>query len=242
MNNEYQKIKADLLDFGKRGGACVGAYQRLYKSESIEEVIAVVKHNFRWCAKYRSFADVIIANREQFAEHQIWVNQDVRIQEGIGYLFATEGEIRVDSYGTSTINIESCGTSTVNVGSCGHSTINVESYVTSTINVESYGHSTINVESYDTSTINVESYDTSTIRAEGHNGSTINVESYDTSTINVESYGHSTINAKGRNYSTMIFKTSIERYEVSGHALIRLLHENRIVVADDSMKVEIQKK
>ena len=88
MNTNYEKIKADLLAFGKKNGACVEQYQRLYKAESIEEVIAVVKDNFWWCARYRDFADVIMANREQFAEHQIWANQDVDINEGIGYLLA----------------------------------------------------------------------------------------------------------------------------------------------------------
>ena len=123
MNTNYGKIKADLLAFGKRNGACVEQYQRLYKAESIEEVIAVVKDNFWWCARYRDFADVIMANREQFAEHQIWVNQDVEIREGVGYLLATEGEFNVKSWDTSTINVKSWDTSTINAWSCGTSTM-----------------------------------------------------------------------------------------------------------------------
>ena len=147
MNTDYEKIKADLLAFGKKNGACVEQYLRLYKAESIDEVIDVVKDNFWWCAKYRDFASVIEANWEQFAEHQIWVNQDVDIREGVGYLLATEGRINATSYGTSTINAKSCGTST----------INATSYDTSTINATSYDTSTINATSYDTSTINATS-------------------------------------------------------------------------------------
>ena len=109
MNTNYEKIKADLLAFGNRNGACVEQYQRLYKAESIEEVIAVVKDNFWWCARHRDFADVIMANREQFAEYQIWVNQDVEIREGVGYLLATEGEINATSRDTSTMIIRSSG-------------------------------------------------------------------------------------------------------------------------------------
>lgn len=109
MNTNYEKVKADLLAFGKKNGACVEQYQRLYKAESIEEVTAVVKDNFWWCAKYRDFADVIMANREQFAEHQIWINQDVEIREGVGYLLATEGTINAESLGTSTMIIRSSG-------------------------------------------------------------------------------------------------------------------------------------
>ena len=168
MNTDYEKIKTDLLAFGKKNGACVEQYQRLYKAESIDEVIAVAKDNFWWCAKCRDFADVIMANREQFVEHQIWVNQDVEIREGVGYLLATEGDIYVTSCGTSTINATSYGTSTI--------------YVTS----------------------------------------------YDTSTINAMSWGT----------STMIIRTSTIECEVKEHSIARYVYENRIVVADDSIKVE----
>ena len=208
MNTNYEKVKADLLAFGKKNGACVEQYQRLYKAESIEEVTAVVKDNFWWCAKYRDFADVIMANREQFAEHQIWINQDVEIREGVGYLLATEGTINAESWDTSTINAESRDTST--------------------INARSLGSSTINAESWDTSTINAESRDTSTINAESRDTSTINANSRDTSTINAES----------RDTSTMIIRSSGIECQVKDHSIARYVCENRIVVADDSIKVE----
>ena len=218
MNTNYEKIKADLLAFGKKNGACVEQYQRLYKAESIEEVIAVVKDNFWWCARYQDFADVIMANREQFSEHQIWANQDVEINEGVGYLLATEGEINAKSCGTSTINAKSCGTSTINAESCGTSTINAKSWDTSTINAKSWDTSTINAESWDTSTINAESWDTSTINAKSCGTSTINAESWDT--------------------STMIIRTSTIECKVKDQSIARYVYENRIVVADDSIKVE----
>ena len=133
MNQNYEKIKADLLAFGKKNGACIGQYQRLYKADDIEDVIAVVKDNFWWCAKYSDFADVIMSNREQFAERQIWINQNIEIREGVGYLLATEGEINAKSCDTSTINAKSWGTSTINAESCDTSTINAESWGTSTM-------------------------------------------------------------------------------------------------------------
>ena len=201
MNTDYEKIKSDLLNFGKANGACVKQYLRLYKAESIEEVIAVVKDNFWWCAKYRDFADVIMDNREQFSDHKIWVNEDVVIREGVGYLLATDGTIKATSYDTSTIN------------------------------AKSYGTSTINAESWDTSTINAESYSTSTI----------NAKSYGTSTINAKSYGTSTINAESWDTSTMLIRTSSIECKVRDHSIARYVYENRIVVADDSIKVEKSK-
>ena len=258
MNTDYEKIKADLLAFGKKNGACVEQYQRLYKAESIEEVIAIVKENFWWCAKYRDFADVIVANREQFAEHQIWVNQDVEIREGVEYLLATDGEIYVTSCGTSTINATSYGASTIIATSAESSTINVGSYDTSiikvsscdysTINAKSCGYSTIYATSWDSSTINASSYDTSTIAAEsletstitaaGCDYSTINTKSWDISTIKVKSWDSSNINASSYDTSTMIIFTTTISCDVNNRSIARYVYENRIVVADDSIKVE----
>ena len=238
MNTNYEKVKSDLLAFGKRNGACVEQYQRLYKAESIEEVISVVKDNFWWCAGHRDFADVIMANREQFAEHQIWVNQDVEIREGVGYLLATEGEINAESRETSTINARSLGTSTINATSWGTSTINARSWDTSTINATSWGTSTINATSRDSSTINATSWGTSTINATSRDTSTINARSFDTSTINATSWGTSTINAESWGTSTMIIRSSNVECQVKDRSIARYVHENRIVVADDSIKVE----
>ena len=238
MNTNYDKIKSDLLDFGKRHGACIGQYQRLYKAESIEDVISVVKDNFEWCIQYKDFTDVLMANREQFAEHRIWINQNVEIQEGVGFLLATEGTINVNSYGTSTINVNSCDTSTINVKSWDTSTINVNSWDTSTINVKSWDTSTINAESYGTSTINAESYGTSTINVNSWDTSTINVKSWDTSTINAESCDTSTINVKSYGTSTMIIHTLNIECEVNDRSIARYIYDNRIVIADTSVTVE----
>ena len=218
MNTNYDKIKSDLLDFGKRNGACIGQYQRLYKAESIEDIISVVKDNFKWCIQYKDFADVLMANREQFAEHQIWINQNVEIQEGVGFLLVTEGSINAESYGASTINATSYGAST----------INATSYDVSTINAESYGASTINAESCDVSTINAESY----------GASTINATSCGTSTINAKSCDTSTINAKSCDTSTMIIRTLNIECEVNDRSIARYIYDNRIVIADTSVTVE----
>ena len=218
MERIHEKVKSDLLAFGKRNGACKDEYGRLYAAETIEEVIEVVKDNFWWCAKFKDFADVIIAYRELFGEHQIFANQDLEIREGVAYLCVSEGTYAATSWGTSTINAESWGTST----------INATSYDTSTINAESCGTSTINATSYGTSTINAESHSTSTINARSHNTSTINAESCDTSTINAESYGA----------STMIIRTSTIECKVNGHSIARYVHENRIVVAGDWLTIE----
>ena len=113
METNYKKVKDSLLYFGKNHSACQHEYKRLYAAESVEAVMAVVKDNFSWCCQFYDFADVLLAYRDQFAEHKIWINTSVEIKEGVGYLLTTEGEFNADSWGASTINAESRGTSTM---------------------------------------------------------------------------------------------------------------------------------
>ena len=84
-------------------------------------------------SQFYDFADVLLAYRDQFAEHKIWINTSVEIKEGVGYLLTTEGEFNAESWGTSTINAESWGTSTINARSRETSTINARSWGTSTM-------------------------------------------------------------------------------------------------------------
>ena len=123
MKTNYEEVKDSLLSFGKKHLACQYEYKRLYAAESVEAVMAVVKDNFSWCCQFYDFADVLLAYRDQFAEHKIWINTSVEIKEGVGCLLTTEGEFNAESWGTSTINAESWGTSTINAESWEASTM-----------------------------------------------------------------------------------------------------------------------
>ena len=123
METNYEEVKDSLLSFGKNHSACQYEYKRLYAAESVEAVMAVVKDNFSWCCQFYDFADVLLAYRDQFAEHKIWINTSVEIKEGVGYLLTTEGEFNAESWGTSTINAESWETSTINARSWETSTM-----------------------------------------------------------------------------------------------------------------------
>lgn len=113
METNYEEVKDSLLSFGKNHSACQYEYKRLYAAESVEAVMAVVKDNFSWCCQFYDFADVLLAYRDQFAEHKIWINTSVEIKEGVGYLLTTEGEFNAESWETSTINARSWETSTM---------------------------------------------------------------------------------------------------------------------------------
>ena len=105
MKTNYEEVKDSLLSFGKKHLACQYEYKRLYAAESVEAVMAVVKDNFSWCCQFYDFADVLLAYRDQFAEHKIWINTSVEIKEGVGCLLTTEGEFNARSWGTSTMII-----------------------------------------------------------------------------------------------------------------------------------------
>lgn len=105
MKTNYEEVKDSLLSFGKNHSACQYEYKRLYAAESVEAVMAVVKDNFSWCCRSYDFADVLLAYRDQFAEHKIWINTSVEIKEGVGYLLTTEGEFNAESRETSTMII-----------------------------------------------------------------------------------------------------------------------------------------
>lgn len=92
METNYEEVKDSLLSFGKKHSACQYEYKRLYAAESVEAVMAVVKDNFSWCCQFYDFADVLLAYRDQFAEHKIWINTSVEIKEGVGCLLTTEGD------------------------------------------------------------------------------------------------------------------------------------------------------
>ena len=123
MKPNCEEVKDSLLSFGKKHSARQLGYKRLYATESVEEVMAVVKDNFSWCCQFDDFADVLLAHREQFAEHKIWINTSVEIKEGVGCLLTTEGEFNARSWETSTINARSWETSTINAESWETSTM-----------------------------------------------------------------------------------------------------------------------
>ena len=56
--------------------------------------------------------------------------------------------------------------------------------------------------------------------------------------VNATSWDTSTINATSWDTSTMIIRSSDIECQVKDHSIARYVCENRIVVADDSIKVE----
>lgn len=188
MNADYTKIKNDLLKFGKKYNACEMEYVHLDKAESIEDVMAVVKYNFGWCARhYEDFIKIIKKYKNLFAEYNIFANQNIEIEEGIAYLLITEKNVEVSSYSYSTINVIIRDNSIVKITSYNKSQININSYCASIVIVDSWDSSTISIRSYDMSIINGESWENSNVDAHSYDSSAINIKSRHSSMINAES-------------------------------------------------------
>ena len=141
--DKFNEIKAEILSRAKEADACKEQYGRAYKSETLAELMQVVKDNFDWACRNKVITpDLIEKYREEFAENNIWLNVNVTS----GFLLC--GNSTVEAWGNSTV--EAWDNSTV------------KAYDNST--VEAYDNST--VEAWDNST--VKAYDNSTVKAWGN--------------------------------------------------------------------------
>jgi hypothetical protein len=149
----FAETKAEIIRRAQEKGACSPQVQRVQNAETDDELLQVIKDNFRWCITNNLFADSeLIGWFENLESFHIHVNKKETI------LAFNEGE-----------NVLILWNSTVNVKSDGSSTVNVESYDSSTVNVESYGSSTVNVKSYGASTVKAEIKENSLIRDRRNN-------------------------------------------------------------------------
>lgn len=227
MNRNYDQIKSALLDFGKRNDICLEEYSRLSAADNIADVIAVVKDNFGWCVKCDDFAGVLMDHRDQFAEHRIWINQDVEVYDGDGFILITEGLFRVESRGLSSLYLTSCGNSKIIATSLGSSTMNILSCENSKLVVVSHDDSKIISEIMDLSTVSVSSYNNSNIVVRSYGNSTVIAESYGSSELSADSYGFSTIIADSLDRS----KTSGTSHDTS----TMILHTRNIKCKEDTI-------
>lgn len=144
MESKFTEIKSEILKRAKEANACREQYGRAYGSETIQELMQVVKDNFTWAAENRIIdAELITEYANEFNENNIYCNVDVRN----GYLLAS---------GNSTVR--ACGNSTVRAS--GNST--VRAFDNST--VKAWDNSTVKASGNST----VEAFESSTVRACGN--------------------------------------------------------------------------
>lgn len=98
---DYRKIKDALLSFAKSWPDSEAVCAQLLKAESMDAVMSVVQGTFFWCAKLEGFAPLLLKYRDTFEQYHIWLNHDIDLRSGSGWLLVSEGSISVTSRGAS---------------------------------------------------------------------------------------------------------------------------------------------
>ena len=85
---EFQEFKTEILRRAHEAGACVTEYQRAYKSETLEELVQVVKDNFSYCANNKVIDGELLeaVGNDVLNPLGVFVNCDAT---GDGYLLLT---------------------------------------------------------------------------------------------------------------------------------------------------------
>ena len=127
----FEELRAEILRRAREAKACREQYGRAYASESVAELLTVVKDNFDWACGHNVLdVQLIEKYREVFAVHDIRANVDA----SSGYLLC-DGCATVRACGSATVR--ACGSATVLA--CGSAT--VQAYGGAT--VEACGSATV---------------------------------------------------------------------------------------------------
>lgn len=200
---DYRKIKEALLSFTKSESTCKAVYTQLLKAESMDAVMALVQENFFCCAKSEGFAALLLKYRDTFEQHRIWLNHDIDLRTGSGWLFVSEGSVSVTSRGFSALVVVCTGSAVLDAESQAYSTLLIESLMESVVVCRSYGVSTLRVSGDFHSKITATSFDASHLVASNSDWGWLTVTSYGSSVLRVGAFGKSQVKAEASGNSTL---------------------------------------
>ena len=79
----FEELKQEILRRAHEARACMEEYGRAYKAETLDDLMQVVRDNFRWCCGNNVLDGALIdAYREEFNAGKIWHNES-SITEGL---------------------------------------------------------------------------------------------------------------------------------------------------------------
>ena len=215
--DKFNEIKDGIISRAREAFACRKEFRRAYKSETLAELMQVVKDNFEWAYENKVITSSFIKEyEEEFAKNNIWLNRDVIN----GHLLCVDSSVKA----------------------CGHSLVvargnsSVEAYGDTSVEV----HSDSSVVAYDNSSVkayhcsSVAAFDNSSVEVFGDSS----VVAYDNSSVeahnssSVKAYGKSSVKA----FDHSIVITAFPGVEclVFDNAIHRALPENKIYYASDS--------
>ena len=217
----FEKFKEEILARAKAADACAEQYSRALHAETLDELLAVVRDNFRW-AVYNDVIDggFIDKWKDEFAAGRIWHNCDVED----GFLLATEG--RFEARGNS--SVVAWGNSSVEA----RDNSSVEARGNSSVvargnsSVVARGNSSVVARGNSS----VEARDNSSVVARGNSSVVARGNS------SVVAWGNSSVVAWGNSYTTSY---DVIECQLNGHAIHRIRETNTIRYADKDMKFEL---
>ena len=127
--NNFLELKDRILASAREAQACREQYKRAYSSENAEELIEVIKRNFRWCVENKVLTVSLIDEyKDLFTENGIHCNESVDSE----YLLADNAT--VEAWGNATVR--ACDNATVEAW--GNATVEASGsvYVTSYHTIE----------------------------------------------------------------------------------------------------------
>ena len=82
----FKELKEEIIKRAKEKNACVNAFKKACESETIEQLMEVVKNNFNWCCCNILDANFINKYKSEFNKNNIFCNESVNS----GYLLVTD--------------------------------------------------------------------------------------------------------------------------------------------------------
>ena len=102
----FKDLKEVILKRAKMASACKGQYGRAYRSETLAELMQVVKDNFHWACDSKVVTPLLVEiYREEFAGNDIFLDVDVES----GFLLCgnasveASGNASVEAYGNASV-------------------------------------------------------------------------------------------------------------------------------------------
>ena len=94
----FNELKKEILRRAHEAHACIAEYGRACKAETLDDLMQVVRDNFRWCTSNDVVDGALIdAYKEEFNAGKIWHNES-SITEGFMLM---DGSSRGEFYGSS---------------------------------------------------------------------------------------------------------------------------------------------
>ena len=209
----FEKFKEEILARAKAADACAEQYSRALHAETLDELLAVARDNFRWAVGNDVIDGGFIDKwKDEFAAGRIWHNCDVEN----GFLLATEGRFvardnsSVVAWGRS--SVVACGNSSV--VACGNSSV----VAWDNSSVVACGNSSVVVRGNSS----VVAWDNSSVVA------------WDNSSV--VAWGRSSVVAWGNSYTTSY---DVIECQLNEHAIHRIRSTNTIRYADKDMKFQL---